>query len=244
MIDLKSKLALTALLTALNGTALPAAAQSFSAPQGCEAFLTVQSRACTVAHYWTCSEEDEGLFWRVSVDEDGPFYLTQLDADYRWLQQYSLRRDSRSSLKSEIDPANMDELFETGRDDMDFTIEQVENGVAFDQRYQGYDQISGASVEIDGEELLLTEFSYTFNSEDGDIVVAGNQFLSPDRRMFFSGIDTVTFADGNEVTSDGSPREFIDPGEDGFLSMRPIYECGDTMGALPPDPMLPPNAAG
>lgn len=216
----------------------PIQAQTFIVPDGCEAFLTVQSRGCNVAHYWTCKGEEDGVFWRVSIDEDGPYTLNQSDANYRWLQSFSLRRDNQTRLLSEADPASLDQLFETGRDDMDFTLEETENGVTFETRYAGYDAVSGVTIEIDGEELMLTEFAYEFEAESGTVRVEGNQFLSQTRRLFFSGIDTVSFGDGQSFQTDGSPREFLEPGEDGFLTMLPAYECGDTMSgwSLPPEP--------
>lgn len=224
-----------AVLLCLAGP-MPVAAQTaptFVVPSGCEAFLTVQSRQCSVAHYWTCEMEEPGLFWRVSVDANGPSYLSQSDQDYRWLQGFSLRHDSQSALISEADPADLDELFETGRDEMNFTLQQTENGVTFEQTYEGYDAVSGVEVEIDGETLLLTEFAYEYETEDGTQRTSGNQFLSRDRRMFFGGVETTILPSGESFESDRSPREFIEPGEPGFLSMVPLYDCGELSGLLP-----------
>lgn len=227
---------LKALTIALACIAAPVAAQDapqFVVPSGCAAFLTVQSRQCTVAHYWTCEAEEDGVFWNVLIDSDGPYYLSQSDADYRWLQGFSLRSDSQSALLSETDPADLDELFETGRDNMVFTVERRENGVTFQTTYEGYDAISGAEVVIDGEPLLLTEFGYDYETEQGPRSTSGNQFLHRDWRLFFGGIETTVLPDGEAIETDRSPREFIEPGEPGFLSMIPLYDCGDTMSALP-----------
>ena len=229
--DVKTGLALIACLAAT-----PLAAQdgpTFVVPSGCEAFLTVQSRACVVAHYWTCEADAAGVFWNVLLDADGPFYLSQSDDQYRWLQGFSLRSDSQSRLVAEADPASLDELFETGRDDMAFTLERVENGVTFERDYEGYDEISGVEVEIDGEVLLLTEFAYEYETESGTRRTEGNQFLSAERRLFFGGVETTTLPSGEAFEADRSPREFINPGEPGFLSTIPRYECGDTLSALP-----------
>lgn len=206
-------------------------AQEITVPEGCEAFLTVQSNECSVSHYWTCEADPEGVFWRLTGDADGPSYLAQTDADYRWLLGFSLRSDSMSELVEEADPANLDELFETGRDDLDFTLDVTENGMTVQRRYAGFDQLSGPSIEIDGRELLLTEFAYEYEVEAGTIRVAGNQFIDEEWRLFFSGIDTVRLPTGDMIESDGSPREFIEPGEAGFLSALPRYDCG-RMGSL------------
>lgn len=231
MLDLKT--AMPALACLLTASAAAQTAPTFVVPAGCEAFLTVQSRQCVVAHYWTCQGEEPGIFWNVSIDAEGPFYLAQSDEQYRWLQGFSLRGDSQSRLISEADPANLDELFATGRDDMTFTLERTEAGVTFEQTYEGFDAISGAEVVIDGETLLLTEFGYEYETEQGVRRTAGNQFLSMERRLFFGGVETTILPSGEAFETDRSPREFIEPGEAGFLSMLPLYDCGDVMSALP-----------
>lgn len=233
MTDLKALIAV--FIGLAPAPVLAQAGPTFVVPSGCEAFLTVQSRECTVAHYWTCAAEEDGLFWRVSVDADGPFYLSQSDTQYRWLQGFSLRSDSQSALISEVDPASLDELFATGRDDMEFTLERTENGVTFERTYEGFDAVTGTEVEIDGETLMLTEFAYEFETEDGTRRTFGNQFLSQDRRLFFGGIETTVLPSGEAFEADRSPREFINPGEPGFLSMTPRYDCGEIMSALPWD---------
>ncbi|MEM9319466.1 MAG: hypothetical protein AAGA70_10740 [Pseudomonadota bacterium] len=233
MKDLKPLAAL--LVLASSPAAAPAqTGPTFVVPAGCEAFLTVQSRQCIVSHYWTCPAADpEGTFWRVSLDADGPYYLSQSDEQYRWLRGFSLRSDGESTLvEPEPDPASLDELFETGTDTMDFTLRRRDGGVEYDRTYTGFDRLTGASVVIDGEELLLTEFAYRYNTEQGTNQASGNQFLSRDWRLFFGGIETVTLPDGQIVEEDRSPREFIEPGEDGFLTMLPAYDCGDTMSLL------------
>ncbi|MEM6608217.1 MAG: hypothetical protein AAF689_06530 [Pseudomonadota bacterium] len=225
---------MAAALVLVGTSASAQTAPTFVVPAGCSAFLTVQSRQCTVSHYWTCPSEPEGTFWRAALDSDGPYYLSQSDENYRWLRGYSLRSDSQSELiVPEADPANLDELFETGTDAMEFTLLRRDAGIEFERTYTGFDTITGATVIIDGEELLLTDFAYEYETEQGTSRTSGNQFLSQERRLFFGGIETVTLPSGEVLEADYSPREFIDPGEEGFLSMLPLYDCGDVISALP-----------
>lgn len=225
-----------------TGIAAPSHAQSntqFTVPAGCEAFLTVQSRSCSVAHYWNCSADPEGTFWRVAIDQDGPYYLSQSDAEYRWLQNYELASGAEAVLiEPEEDPASISELLETGTDSMVFSMQRTEAGVSFQRDYNGFDSLTGAEIEIDGQRLLLTEFTYSFETEAGTLLVTGNQFVDPERRLFFGGLETSQLGDNPVVEADYSPREFIVPGEDGFLSTRPLYDCGDTMSSLSPLPGL------
>jgi hypothetical protein len=53
---------------------------------------------------------------------------------------------------------------------------------------------------------------------------SGNQFIHPDWRLFFSGTEEWDFGDG-PIPVDGSPRQFIFPGEKGFFSTRPVFDC-------------------
>jgi hypothetical protein len=220
---------------------MPAAAQAepelFQVPAGCTAFLTVQARGCVVSHHWTCEGDADGTQWRASVDQDGPFYLSYTDAEFRWLQSWDLRSGSSSTLiQPEEDPASLSELLETGSDSMVFSL-RTESHVAVSQRdYTGFDRLTGDEVVVDGRVLAMTEFSYQYGVDGGTRRVAGNQFVHEGWRLFFGGIETVTEPDGSTYEYDNSPMQFAEPGEAGFLTMEPIYDCGEMMSGLPRAP--------
>lgn len=213
----------------------PAAAQEsrlFQVPEGCEAFLTVQSRSCTVSHHWRCDADPEGTHWRAAVDQDGAFYLSYSDAEFRWLQSWGLRNGSTDTLiVPEDDPASLTELLETGSDSMVFSIREEGPMGVFQRDYTGFDQLTGESVTVDGRELLVTEFTYQYDTPQGLRRTEGNQFVHPDWRLFFGGLETVTVGD-ESFEGNYSPMDFAEPGEPGFLTMEPIYDCGDVMSAL------------
>lgn len=214
--------------------ARPVVAQStptlFDVPPGCTAFLTVQSRGCTVSHHWTCESDTPGTHWRVVMDADGPFSLSFTDAEFRWLQSWDLRRGSGTRLiEPEPDPASLTELLATGNDTMVYSL-QVEGPTGVGQRdYTGFDRLTGDVVDVDGRSLLVTEFTYQFDTDAGTRAVSGNQFVHEGWRMFFGGLETVTESDGTSFEYDSSPMEFAEPGERGFLSLQPIYDCGEMM---------------
>ncbi len=225
-----------ALLLSSGLSGMPAAAQQggfFTPPSGCAAFLTVQSRSCYVSHYWTCEADPAGHHWRIGIGEDGPFSLSYTDSEFRWLRSYDLRDGGESVLvEPEEDPASLTELFETGTDSMVYTI--IEEGPNGSQQrdYVGFDALTGDSVMVDGHLLQITSFSYEYETGFGPRRVSGNQFVSEDWRLFFGGTETVTTPDGGTFEGNYSPMEFAEPGEDGFLSMTPIYDCGNTMSGL------------
>ncbi|MEM7722199.1 MAG: hypothetical protein AAF376_07470 [Pseudomonadota bacterium] len=233
----KESIAGAAVAAMMLAAPLPASAQSegrlFSVPAGCEAFLTVQSRSCSVSHYWTCSGDPEGTHWRVSMDQDGPYHLAFTDAEFRWLRSWHLRVDVSSVLiEPEEDPASLTELFATGTDAMVFSLTfEGPQGVA-QRNYTGFDSLTGEQVVVDGQPLEVTSFAYEYNTPQGPMRQSGNQFVHRDWRLFFGGVETSTAPDGETVESDLSPMEFAQPGEGGFLSTQPIYDCGDMMSSL------------
>jgi hypothetical protein len=112
-------------------------------------------------------------------------------------------------------------LFETQIDTWDFTLE-TDAGL---ERHVGYDLLTGETLVIDGEELLRTEFQGRTLDGDGNEIDAGSgrQYVSEKHRMFFLG--ETWEADSPEDILDMSPVEFIYPGETGFFTSQPIYEC-------------------
>jgi len=80
------KKALTLLLAAM---AVPASGQTvevFELPEGCEAFMTVQTQECSVDHMFTCEGDPETHQRRVSITENGVNYLGTIDEETQWLE--------------------------------------------------------------------------------------------------------------------------------------------------------------
>jgi hypothetical protein len=226
-----------AVMLTATSLALPVQAQRserlFQVPAGCSAFLTVQSRGCTVSHHWTCEGDPAGTHWRVALDEDGPFYLSFTDREFRWLRSWALRANIQSHLiEPEDDPASLTELFETGSDSMVFSLQfQGPEGVA-QRDYTGFDRLTGGEVTVDGQTLLVTEFAYEYNTPDGLRRTEGSQFVHQNWRLFFGGMETTILPDGERVEENHAPMEFAGPGEDGFLTLQPNYDCGAMMSSL------------
>lgn len=230
--------AVAILAACLVAPARPAAAQIapdlFEVPPGCSAFLTVQSRGCMVSHHWTCEGDAPGTHWRAALDPDGPFSLSFTDAEFRWLQSWDLRRGSTNTLITpEQDPASLTELLAGEQDTMVFSLALSGPEGSGRRDYTGFDRLTGDEVVVDGRTLLVTEFAYQFETAAGTRRVAGNQFVHKGWRMFFGGIETVTEGDGTSFEYDNSPMDFAEPGEAGFLSLEPIYDCGEMMSGAP-----------
>ena len=219
------------LLTCLAAPAAAQAPKTFTLPQGCDAFLTVQSRSCTVDHHFTCTGEPDGVKHRVSLDETGVTYLGSTDAETQWLTSFHALLDQSERLEdAPADRASLTELLETGVDTYDFRTLSDQAGAT---RYMGYDRLTGELVTIDDVTLHETEYQITAFAPDGTELWSsgGNEYVSERWRVFFGGVSTITVP-GDSFEEDSSPVEFLYPGEPGFLSANPKFDCGATMSSL------------
>lgn len=213
---------------------LPSMAQgSFSLPVGCEAYVTVQSKTCTVSHHFTCTDDPAGLQRRVDLNEDGLSYVGAIDAETQWIESFYASSGHSEMLEpAPADRASFTELTEAGADTYDFLTLSDQLGPT---RYVGADSLTGRVVTIDGVQLEETRYSIRALSQDGSELWAaeGFEYISRDWRLFLSGVGTTTVGE-DSFESDDSPVEFIFQGEPGFLSPNPKYGCGVTMSSWSP----------
>jgi hypothetical protein len=208
---------------ALLTLASPAVAQqSFAAPEGCEAKLTVQQKGCVMVNVWTCEADNPGDQWIALIGQGGVFSVQRVDSEFQWMETYSVMGDE--NLQEPVaDPSSLTELFENDVDTWDFTIETQEGP----ERNVGFDMLTGTAFEIDGEELLQTEFQGQTLDADGNVLDAssGRQYVSKNHRLFFFGESWLD--ESPDQITDMSPVEFIYPGEPGFFAGQPVYECNE-----------------
>ena len=211
-------------------TASPLAAQQFSMPNGCEAYLTIQSQSCSVSHYFRCTDDTNGEQRRATLDEEGMSYIGRINAQAEWVESFHLRSGNTERLSTSVDPMNVQELIANGVDTWDFTTDSAEIGVS---RYEGMDRLTGDNVEIDGITLLGTEYALTAYDSYGDVAwrSEGREFVNPDWNMFIGGQSSYITSD-DRFDSNDTPVEFIFPDEPGFLSVNPKFGCGVEMSML------------
>jgi hypothetical protein len=223
----------TALLLSL-AFATPAAAGSFTPPEGCTTYLTVQSRGCYVANYYRCEKDAAGDQWRADFDQEGLFYLSRIDSETQWVESIEMNPTVTQTLDpNPLDPASFSDLLATGYDSFAFSLSK-DNGEHSNVR--GFDRLTGKTVTIDGVTLQQTEYEYTETDDAGTILrqARGNEFIHKDWRNFFSG--TSEWKNGEEwLPMDGTPMQFSEPGDKGFASTQPIFECDAVMSFLMPE---------
>ncbi len=215
--------------------ASPAFAGSFTAPDGCQPVMTVQSRGCYVANYYSCSANPTDLF-RVDYDQEGPFYQSMIDAETQWIESLDLNSGTVQTLDpNPVDPASASALLASGYDGFAFSLSK-DNGEHSNVR--GFDRLTGETVTIDGVELRATQYEYTETDDDGNVLrqSRGNEYLLEYPRTFLSG--SSEWWDGEAwLPMDSPPVDFAFPGDKGFGATQPIFDCDAVMsGLLLPEP--------
>jgi hypothetical protein len=229
----------TAILTAVPALVLAlmpdlALAQTFTPPEGCTGFLTVQARQCRVSNHYRCAADAPGDQWRADFDQEGVFFVSRIDSETQWVESYDMFPTVRQTLDAgPADPASFTELL-TGADSFDFGLSK-DNGER--SRVTGFDRLTGKTVVIDGITLQQTAFEFTETSIGGTVLrrARGFEYIHPEWRLFFAGPSEwgMVEAEDEWLPVDGSPVQFIFPGEPGFFATEPLFECDALMSEAP-----------
>ncbi|RRH78597.1 hypothetical protein EG244_01190 [Falsigemmobacter faecalis] len=225
--------AFAALIFSLFAAAAPVRASDlFTPPDGCEVYLTVQAKGCKVSHHYICRADPAGDQWRVDFDLKGPYFVSRINAETEWLQSIDLTSGEEIRLMpGPADPASFTELTTTGTDSYDFAQSAGRSGTL---RYSGFDHLTGRKTVIDGVELEETAFEFREETLSGQLIgtARGHEYIHRGWRLFFSGPSTWEGDEGRERI-DRSPVRFDEPGDAGFRSVTPEYDCTAQLAALP-----------
>jgi len=208
-----------------------AQAQQFALPEGCEAFVTVQKNACVVTHNFTCAADPDGYTRRVDLNDAGVTFMSVVDSETQWIESTNMGSGITDRLGPVVeDPASFSNLLETGRDDWYFSQTASDGTVMV---FRGYDELTGVDVVIDGVTLPQTYFEMTAQTVTGEELyrAKGFEHINPKWRIFLSGVREVATPD-DSYSYDTTPRQFIFPGEAGFLTSDPIYDCDVMMSSF------------
>ncbi len=222
---MRTGLALSAAILALPALAAPALSGTWTAPEGCEVFLTVQSRGCRVSNHYTCTADAAGDQWRADFDQEGIYFRSRINSETEWIESFNLNPTVRQTLDANPeDPASFSELLATGLDTFVFELSSDDGSHT---KVNGFDRLTGRKVTIDGVALEETEFDFTETDDFGTVLrrARGHEYISRDMRLFFAGPGQTDLGDGQWLPIDGSPVDFAFPGEKGFAATQPLYDC-------------------
>ena len=80
----------------------------------------------------------------------------------------------------------------------------------------------------------MTEFNARHETTDGVVLeLSGNEYVSVRHRRFIAGTYSGTGVNGSFET-DGSPVDFVYPGEPGFFTKTPLYDCEASLARYAP----------
>jgi hypothetical protein len=201
-------------------------------PDGCNAFLTVQSKSCLVSHFYNCHADVEGFKWGVDLDEQGEMYQVQTDAEAGWL--YALDMPSGKSKyldeTGSINPASLTNLLQKDHDDLAF---QMLSSSAKIIALRGENQFMGQTVIIYDRLLFQTQSMMTTRDSMGNFPwdTLATEYVSPKHRLFFVGSNVYHTNKGTKFFN-FSRLEFLLPNEVGFLADVPKFECESIMSTL------------
>lgn len=219
---------------AVLAMALPAQATgTFTPPPGCNLWMTVQARACRVSQYYRCEADAPGDQWRADFDQESMFFLSRIDREAQWVESYDFFPTVRQTLDpSPEDPASFGALLSEGIDTFAFGLSRDDGSRS---RVRGFDRLTGRTVVIDGITLQETQFEFEETDLMGNLLrrSRGNEYIHPEWRSFFAGPGEWDGGSGY-VPINGSPVQFIFPGEPGFAATEPVYECDAVLSRLGP----------
>ena len=200
------------------------AASRYVPPAGCKLDMTIQNHSCTVTHQLRCDSDPAGDWRSVNFDRHGLVYEDHIDAEGRWLKSTDAQGMTEALMPDAPNDASFSTLMDTGHDYFDFWTEL---GDGTKTRYTGSDNLTDEEVIIDGVKLLRTRFHLTARDPAGAVLfrLHGTQYVSRKFRRFFGGQEVFDDGTGSPERFDQSPARFDFPGEPGFGSTTPEYDC-------------------
>lgn len=213
------------------------AAAPFVPPAGCRLEMTVQNRGCSVSQHYRCDADAPGDQWVTYLGENGPLHISRIDSETRWVESADPQTGlvDRLEMEGARDHASLSTLLATGRDDFDFWT-RSDSGERL--HHVGRDELTGEAVDVGGVPLEKTRFELVTYDESGEVLMTrrGQQFVSRVHRRFYGGVETAEDWTGAVQETDDSPMSFAFPGQPGFASSTPQYDCRMLMTALPSAP--------
>lgn len=202
----------------------------------CPAILTVQSADCTVSVIRQCPGDATGATTSVNFGPDGYLSAGAVDAQGAWTENHTSWDGAfERTLPNPADPISLDDLLRDGIDTYNFRLSHTEGGVTRELQVIGADILTGRQTTIDGLPLDIVSTDLRILETDGTTFyqTRGEQYVSPEMRLWFLGSDSVLGDDGSITNYDSRPVDFLFPGDPGFGVTTPLYGCGDSAPSLP-----------
>ncbi|MHA3913489.1 hypothetical protein [Halovulum sp. GXIMD14793] len=210
----------------------------FEPPRRCTKILTVQQRECQVMNVWECDGGAEG--WAGYFGDEGAvmsFEKYGPDGEFIHIQDFEIG-GLMMTAKSAKDNSSMSSLIETGTDTIDMTVSLRVLVLEVELRAVGKSARTGEVIVVDGEQLKVLRTSVSMMVKENDITgldmnISGTSkdYLLLSDQIMIDGEGILQTPEGEERYNH-TPIEIIRPGEDGFFSRIPKYDCGAQVSSL------------
>ena len=196
-------------------------------PEACDPKLTIQAVDCTVTHYALCAFDGEAAAMQVRYDGSGLRQSQILDADNHPLRVFSDTIDLRFDESVRADRMSSSILLAKGTDGYAFTLTS-ETAPISKMTFFGSDELTAKTVIANGFHLRELRGRYVrttyFNGRSVTEAFEVEQYVE-EEFGFFVPVRETRIGSAARKSSEQAPVDFLRPGDDGFLSVQPLY-CG------------------
>jgi len=214
----------------------PAMARQVVFLRGCTPTVTVQAADCSVLAAARCGEGEDMILRLQVYDEGGLANVEEQTLDWSLLFTASPGEGFGIFVdEGEHDELSWDSPRRYGEDYFNYHVVFAVPGMGeFDTNLTGILIEQGEAVEIDGHALDLYRFRFAATLGDvGTLEVDQSAYGSAEFGFFLNGKGVQRFA-GEETELGSTPMVFFEPGEAGFTSADPKFNCGVTEISAPP----------
>ena len=190
-------------------------------PQGCTGFLTIQLENCSVLNHWRCERDPSGRYSVTKIDSDQTEIQQQVLEGLSLLEMTVVQHDQRITV-DQIDLEEYHELLEKGADTYASVLRYDDSG--YHIALQGQNELTGKTVVIDGVDLLEVKSTSEFTHPSGQITrKTVMQYIMPSGPLWVP--DRIMETGPDNVIAHLGPVDFVWPGQDGFMTRVPRFNC-------------------
>lgn len=212
-------------------------------PEGCAPLVTVQNTDCEVDIYLACTAPE-----RVRVQNYGPDGLDLVEEmTPDWSLKFSVDASGMSGLvvrEGPQEPLSGRAVLEGGISEFSYPVDfYLGRPEPIRTRLTGAFRMTNRETELDGYALRRIETRMTVALGENALETIQTGYYSDAFGIFMEGPGSLRVGE-NVQQVDKGPAKIIAPGEPGFLSVAPLFNCEAEEAALSPGraPGVLPNA--
>ncbi len=215
------------------------AGSDLTSREGCEGIYTVEKTNCIVEHFFRCSGVDGQYVRHEMIDgRHNTEFVELADPEYNLIRSADLRGFTDSTLVSSVRRFSLSDLLANGRSSSVGVMSMRVLGAEQQGPFRMEAEMSGETKVIDGVQLRIGQATGTVGLRPpvGNMTSKGSLMIDAEDGVVLEGTWTVEFG-GMRREVGGEPLAIVHPGESGFLSNIPKYDCGKVsmdLAAPPP----------